>query len=116
MKTKLLLFVVTGFALVLAGCGDQTAQKETEATAPVASAASPATGTSVATIADTGKPKGTLKVGDMAVCAVCSVKEGTTTEEHVKDVLDYKGKTYGFCNESEKAEFISEPTKFATAK
>jgi len=44
---------------------------------------------------------------------VCVVKEGATAKETVVETLDYKGQTYVFCNESEKAEFISDPRKFA---
>ncbi|MCW5865640.1 MAG: YHS domain-containing protein [Candidatus Eremiobacteraeota bacterium] len=44
---------------------------------------------------------------------MCVVKEGKPGEETVAETLDYKGKTYVFCNESEKAEFISEPAKYA---
>ncbi len=47
------------------------------------------------------------------MCAVCAVKDGTTEPEEVKSTLDYKGKTYGFCNLDEKAEFISNPSKYA---
>ncbi|MBI3927008.1 MAG: YHS domain-containing protein [Armatimonadetes bacterium] len=41
------------------------------------------------------------------------MKEGTTAEEEVKETVDYQGKTYGFCDEAEKAEFISNPAKYA---
>jgi len=43
------------------------------------------------------------------------VNDGTTESEAVKATLDYKGKTYGFCSEAEKAEFISNPAKYAGA-
>lgn len=56
---------------------------------------------------------GTIKKGDKGHCVVCVVKEGRKEEEAVVETLDYKGKTYVFCNESEKAEFISDPTKYA---
>lgn len=57
--------------------------------------------------------QGSIKKGDKAHCVVCAVKEGSSEEEPVAEVLDYKGKTYAFCNEKEKAEFISEPARFA---
>jgi YHS domain-containing protein len=57
--------------------------------------------------------QGSIKKGDKAHCVVCVVKEGSTEEEPVAETLDYKGKTYAFCNEKEKAEFISEPARFA---
>jgi len=60
------------------------------------------------------KPK-EVKVGDKAVCCVCAVKEGTRKPEEVKATIKYKGKTYPFCSEAEKAEFISNPSKYAGA-
>lgn len=56
---------------------------------------------------------GSLKKGDMALCVVCVVKEGATATEEAVETLDYEGKTYAFCNEEEKAQFISSPEKFA---
>ena len=93
---------------VLAGCGDNAAET-TEA--PAATTSTPA-----ATAVTTANAKGSVKVGDQAVCVVCAVKEGSTEKEEVKAVLDYKDKTYAFCNEAEKAEFISEPTKYTQAQ
>lgn len=123
MKFQLIpVLALAGITFALAGCGDKPAENanpETAATPSVTTAASPAAATPAAgttTAATTSKPKGTLKVGDMAICAVCAVKEGTKEPEHVKDVLDYKDQTYGFCNESEKAEFISDPAKYVAAK
>jgi len=34
-------------------------------------------------------------------------------EEEAIETIDYEGKTYLFCNEAEKATFISEPAKYA---
>ena len=49
-----------------------------------------------------------------AICAVCNVHEGGKAKpEEVKATLNYKGKTYSFCDLSEKAEFISNPSKYA---
>lgn len=123
MKMKNMLFctaistlVITGF---LTGCGPKDPdQATTTGTTPPAVSAVASPGETKASSAQTvavvtGLPKGSLKIGERAVCAVCAVKEGTKETEEVKDVLDYKGKTYGFCNESEKAEFISEPAKYA---
>ena len=92
---------------VLAGCAPKDAPPAETAPPPVAAA--PDAGVV------TAHPQGSLKVGGRAVCAVCAVKEGTKETEEVKATLDYKGKTYGFCNESEKAEFISAPAKYARA-
>ena len=41
------------------------------------------------------------------------MNEGATEEEVAAETIDYEGKTYMFCNESEKATFISAPAKFA---
>ena len=56
---------------------------------------------------------GSKKKGDKAVCVVCNVTEPNKGEEVVAETIDYNGKTYAFCNEKEKAEFISDPKKFA---
>lgn len=63
--------------------------------------------------AQTAYELGSKKKGDKGHCAICVVKEGKPGEETVAETLDYQGKTYVFCNEKEKAEFISEPAKFA---
>jgi YHS domain-containing protein len=59
------------------------------------------------------KGKAAAKKPAKAVCAVCKVKEGSTKPEEVKATLKYKGKTYPFCSVDEKAEFISNPAKYA---
>jgi YHS domain-containing protein len=41
------------------------------------------------------------------------VKDAVPKPEEVKATLDYKGKTYAFCKLEEKAEFISNPSKYA---
>lgn len=112
MKSTLLTLSALALLGALTGCAPKDTPPAETATPPVAAApetGSPKTPTGVVT----GHPLGTLKVGGRAVCAVCSVKEGTKETEEVKATLDYKGKTYGFCNESEKAEFISDPAKYA---
>jgi len=89
-------------AILWAGCSTPPASNTTAATA------SPAAGK-----VDTAYALGSKKKGDKGHCAVCVVKEGKPGEEAVAETLDYKGKTYVFCNEAEKAEFISEPVKYA---
>ncbi|MBC7806987.1 MAG: hypothetical protein H7145_12640 [Akkermansiaceae bacterium] len=114
MKNSSSYAAIAAFCIagLLAGCAPQEAKNA--ATAPVTMPT--ATTDAVKTVAVvTGQPKGSIKVGGRAICAVCAVKEGTKEPEEIKDTLDYKNKTYGFCNESEKAEFISEPTKYAQA-
>ncbi len=75
--------------------------------APNAASATPAAKT------ETAYAPGSKKKGDKGHCVVCVIKEGSSEEEPVVETLDYKGKTYVFCNEKEKAEFISEPVKYA---
>jgi hypothetical protein len=91
------------------GCSQP--QPSPSATASAATAAPAAVATpSVKVAYDTGS----IKKGDKGHCVVCVVKEGSREVEPVAETLDYKGKTYVFCNESEKAEFISNPTKYAS--
>jgi YHS domain-containing protein len=110
MMLKLIGAALTAVLTVgLTGC----AQKEPETTAtrpPAASNIAPA----AAVV--TAHPLGSVKVGDKALCVICARKEGTSEAEEVKAVLDYQGKTYAFCNEAEKAEFISSPAKYAAAE
>ena len=58
--------------------------------------------------------QGSIKKGDLAICVVCAVNEGSSEKEAAHEVLDFEGKTYAFCNEEEKAQFISSPAKFAS--
>lgn len=96
-------------AIVISGCGSKEEATPPTSTTGGASASNPTSSGIVAISYD----KGSKKVGDKGVCAICMVKEGKqTAEEEVKVVLDYKDKTYVFCNESEEAEFISNPKKY----
>lgn len=57
---------------------------------------------------------GSKKIGDKGVCVICASKPGAhPEEEEVKVVMDYKGRTYVFCELAEEAEFISSPEKYA---
>jgi YHS domain-containing protein len=108
MKWKLTCGVL---ALVLAGALVGCSQKEPEVTtAPpeTPAATSPAAPAAVTVAHDLGS----VKVGDKAICVICAAKEGTSETEEVKAVIDYQGKTYAFCNEAEKAEFISSPATY----
>ena len=49
----------------------------------------------------------------MAICVVCAVNEGSKEKEATVETIEYEGKAYAFCNEEEKAQFISSPAKFA---
>jgi YHS domain-containing protein len=98
MKTK---YIAWATAAVLLGC-NQPQGAVTPAGTPSA--------VSVKVAYDTG----TIKKGDKGHCVVCAVKEGSKESEPVAETVDYQGKTYVFCNESEKAEFIADPGKYAT--
>jgi YHS domain-containing protein len=84
----------------------------TLATQPGTAAAAKATPKAAAKATTRGKGK-TAPGPKLAVCCVCAVKEGKKTPEPVKASLKYRGKTYYFCNLQEKAEFISNPSKYA---
>lgn len=103
------LILVAAAALSLAACGPST---------DTTGAASPATSLATATSPGAAQvqvafAQGTIKKGDQAVCVVCATNEGSTAAEEVHETIDYQGKTYAFCNETEKAEFISNPSKYA---
>jgi YHS domain-containing protein len=67
------------------------------------------------TVAPRAPVSGAKNSEGRAVCSVCYVKEGRPELEEVKASLNYKGKTYYFCTLADKAEFISNPTKYASA-
>lgn len=70
-------------------------------------------GTAAGVGAAPAKGKPAAKKPAKAVCTVCKVREGAKAKpEEVKATLKYKGKTYPFCDVSEKAEFISNPAKY----
>ena len=103
---KLISQLMIAVALV-SGC-NQSADPQAEATnTPAVSA----TGTPAQAVAYAYEV-GSKKKGDTGLCVICVVDEGATEEEVVAETLDYEGKTYVFCNEAEKAVFISEPGKY----
>mgnify|MGYP000041147857 CR=1 FL=1 len=98
-------------AAILSGCSQNADPQPTTAVT-----------TTPATVSATGTPaqaaayayeEGSKKKGDNGLCVICAVNEGATEEEVAAETIDYEGKTYMFCNESEKATFISAPAKFA---
>lgn len=95
-------------AASLTGCGNSP----TTESRPTASPATTTNSSNHSGQSPAAYAQGSKKKGDQAICIVCNIREGTTAEEAVVETLDYQGKTYTFCNESEKAEFISEPGKF----
>lgn len=104
MKYITILAVIS--ALLIAGCGPKE-----DAAAPTDNTA--ATKNQSATPVVVAYDLGSKKKGDKGICVICNAKEGTTAEEEVVQTLDYQGKTYIFCNESEKADFIADPAKYA---
>ena len=103
MKINNLILTLLMATLIL-GCS----QKDAPTTQPT-TAAVKATSTPVAY----AYAEGSKKKGDKGLCVICVVDEGATEEEVAAETLDYEGKTYLFCNEAEKAGFISEPSKYA---
>ena len=112
-------------ALVIAGCGakDEAGTTGTETTTTGGTAKTTAGAVDEhgraagshddAKVVAVGYATGSKKVGDKGACAVCTIKEGKVSDdEEAKAVLDYEGKTYVFCDDAEKAEFISDPKKF----
>lgn len=92
------LILAAAAAFTLTACGAGTSE-------PAATASSPAA-------VQVAYAQGTVKKGDTGYCVVC-VTNGEAKVEAVAETIDYEGKTYAFCNESEKAEFISNPGKYA---
>jgi YHS domain-containing protein len=114
------LAVLATAGLVILGCGEKN---ETDSATPPAQTGSPApastgaaeTGggaTSIKTAATVTDGKKDLKT---AVCVVCAADGRPHGEEEVKASILYEGKGYYFCSEAEKAEFISNPKKYAVA-
>lgn len=94
MKKTLQALLLAGLALTpLTASGTLAAAKP----APKAGAAKPAK----------------AKLPAKAVCIVCATKSGKQELEPVHSSLNYKGKTYYFCEDKDKAEFISNPAKYA---
>ncbi len=56
---------------------------------------------------------GSIKKGDTANCVVCVAEGSGHGEEPAAETINYKGRTYAFCNQNEKADFISDPDKYA---
>lgn len=112
MKSVLSVAWIALFLGALAGCSQEKAAETPAAPSAPAAGTTASTPPSGGAKVVTGAPQGSIKVGDKAVCAVCAVKEGKTELEEVKATLDYKGKTYSFCSLDEKAEFISNPSKY----
>lgn len=103
MKNLICLTVLTVALLGASGCSNSGSANPSTAAA-----------SSTPTV-EVAYALGSIKKGDKAHCVVCATREGSSETETVSETLDYKGKTYAFCNEKEKAEFISEPAKYAAA-
>jgi YHS domain-containing protein len=110
MNMKNIAIIATLAALIVAGCSNQEGGTATN-TSPAAT--KEGAGTTGATLTAVAYDKGSKKVGDKGACAVCTINEGkVSAEEEAKAVLDYNEKTYVFCDEAEKADFISNPKKY----
>ncbi|HJN16643.1 MAG TPA: hypothetical protein QGH10_14155 [Armatimonadota bacterium] len=107
MRTKLIVVLGIILAVGLVGCKSTDTGAVPDLPQPAVDAPQPQA--DVAEIQ--GAPLGSIKVGDKAVCAVCAAEGGEHGVEEVKATLDYEGQTYAFCNEAEKAEFISDRTE-----
>jgi YHS domain-containing protein len=106
-----LLKLVSGLvvtAALLSGCNQSTPTPTAASNTPTVSV----TGTPAQAVAYAYE-LGSKKKGDTGLCVICVVNEGATEEEVAAETLDYEGKTYMFCNEAEKATFISETAKYA---
>ncbi len=57
----------------------------------------------------------TAKTPKQAPCAVCSVREGAG-DEPVRATAIYEGKTYYFCQEGCREEFLKHPGEFVSAQ
>ena len=99
MKNLMTPLIFVAAFLAVMGCSNSTA--------PSSAKSSPSPTVEVA------YALGSIKKGDKVHCVVCAIKEGSRETEPASETLDYKGKTYAFCNEKEKAEFISDPAKYA---
>lgn len=111
MRSKL---CILGLVALLAGCSGGAPAGNPSPAATTAQAAPTAAASGSVAAAPHAYPQGSIKKGDMALCAVCAVNDGATEKEKAVEVIDYEGKTYSFCNEEEKAQFISSPAKFAS--
>ena len=97
MKSAFFVAMGVSLLMVMVGCDqEETREVSGPETAPVS----------------IGGPLGSIEVGDQAVCVICAIENESHGVEEVKATLDYEGKTYGFCSEAEKAEFISSPGKY----
>ena len=103
MKKTTLIVSALFASLFIVGCG---------ATETTTVEAEPNT-TSKAPAVQVAYDEGSIKAGDKGHCCVCSADGIDHGLEAFVDTIDYEGKTYGFCNSSEKAKFISEPAKYA---
>ena len=111
---KNIWIVVALATLVIAGCGNSTADPAATDSPTATSTAGASSNSGNATLV--AYELGSKKKGDKGVCVICNKNDGTTAEEEVKETVDYEGKTYIFCSEAEKAEFISDPKRYVAGK
>lgn len=113
MKSTYFALAVALVTLGVIGCGSKEDAAAPSGTVSTNESSSTAELGPIATAAS--YDVGSKKVGDKGLCIVCSVNASAVGEEEdVKETLEYKGKTYVFCSESEKADFISDPGSFTS--
>jgi len=106
---KALWFCVLG-AWALAGCSQRLATDGSQPAATSESAGPAADATKAS--ADEGATAA-KKYDPEKVCLTCAAEGDPMEGEELPENLGYQGQTYRFCSERGKAEFISDPAKYA---
>jgi YHS domain-containing protein len=99
---KVLLLCVLG-VWALAGCSK----------APTTDEPQPAATTETAAPTTAGDATAAKKYDPEKVCLTCAAEGDPMEGEELPEKVVYKGQTYRFCSEKCKAEFISDPPKYA---
>ena len=92
--------ITTTLAMFLCGCGLDSEHSLTNK--------SPS-----GTLVQSAYALGSIKKGDRGRCAVCAVNYLKNSAETIVATADYHHRTYVFCSEQERFEFMTEPTKYA---
>ncbi|MCG3173354.1 MAG: hypothetical protein GMKNLPBB_01551 [Myxococcota bacterium] len=107
---KLVMTMLLGFAVALAGCAAKkpvdAAKEETPAAGPPAAGAK----APESSPADKIVPPGEARTGDKTVCPVMREHDFVVQADSPK--VEYKGKTYYFCCEECIDTFKAEPEKY----
>jgi YHS domain-containing protein len=89
---------------MLAGCSKQPATDEPQPAATTETAAPTTTA---------GDTTVTKKYDPEKTCLTCAAQGDPMEGEELPEKVEYKGQTYRFCSEKCKADFISDPPKYA---